>query len=143
VLAAGTAFARVLAERTVALPLVPPYRPGEFYRRELPRLRAALDDLRELGLLVAGGYADLGPGGRPGLGAHAHAAFGILVIGVAKSRFSTTTHAVPVVRGSSVHPCSSPRPGCPRRRGRPGPAHGWPVPAGRRAVPMRPFVDPW
>jgi deoxyribonuclease V len=56
------------------------------------------------GLLVAGGYADLDPGGRPGLGAHAHAEFGIPVIGVAKSRFRTATHAVPVVRGSSGRP---------------------------------------
>ena len=39
--------------------------------------------------------------GRPGLGARAYAEFGIPVIGVAKSRFRTATHAVPVVRGSS------------------------------------------
>ena len=39
---------------------------------------------------------------RPGW--HAHAEFGIPVIGVAKSRFRTATHAVPVVRGSSVRP---------------------------------------
>ena len=57
-----------------------------------------------LGLLVVDGYADLDPGGRPGLGAHAHAEFGIPVIGVAKSRFRPATHAVPVVRGSSVRP---------------------------------------
>jgi len=46
----------------------------------------------------------LDPDGRPGLGAHAHAEFGIAVIGVAKSRFRTATHAVPVLRGSSVRP---------------------------------------
>jgi len=60
--------------------------------------------MSRLGLLVVDGYADLDPGGRPGLGAHAHAEFGIPVIGVAKSRFRTATHAVPVVRGSSVRP---------------------------------------
>ena len=81
-----------------------PCQPGEFCRRGLPSLRAVLDDLSGLGLLVVGGYADLDPGGRPGLGAHAHAAFGIPVIGVAKSRFRTATHAVPVVRGSAVRP---------------------------------------
>ena len=48
--------------------------------------------------------ADRDPGGRRGLGAHAHAAFGIPVIGVAKSRFRAVTHAVPVVRGPSVRP---------------------------------------
>jgi len=63
-------------------------------------LRAVLDDLSGLGLLVVDGYADLDPGGRPGLGAHAHAEFGIPVFGVAKSRFRTATHAVPVTRGS-------------------------------------------
>ena len=80
------------------------HRPGEFYRRELPPLRAVLTEVRGLGLLVVDGYADLDPGGRPGLGAHAHAEFGIPVIGVAKSRFRTATHAVLVVRGSSARP---------------------------------------
>ena len=104
VLAADAAFAHVLAERTAVLPWVPPYRPGEFYLRELPPLRAVLEDLSGLGLLVVDGYADLDPSGRPGLGARAHAEFGLPVIGVAKSRFRTATHAVPVLRGSSVRP---------------------------------------
>ncbi len=104
VLAADAAFAQVLAEHTAVVPRVSPYRPGEFYLRELPPLHAVLDDLVGLGLLVVDGYADLDPAGRPGLGAHAHAEFGIPVIGVAKSRFRTATHAVPVVRGSSARP---------------------------------------
>ena len=104
VLAADAAFAHVLAERTAVVPRVPPYQPGQFYLRELPPLRAVLDGLSGLGLLVIDGYADLDPGGRPGLGAHAHAAFGIPVIGVAKSRFGTATHAVPVVRGTAARP---------------------------------------
>jgi deoxyribonuclease V len=65
---------------------------------------AVLEDLSELGLLVVDGYADLDPTGRAVLGVHAHAEFGIPAIGVAKSRFRTATHAVPVVRGSSVRP---------------------------------------
>jgi len=104
IVAADTAFSQVLAERVAVVPRVPPYRPGEFYLRELPPLRALLDDLSGLGLLVVDGYADLDPGGRPGLGAHAHAEFAIPVIGVAKSRFRTATHAVPVLRGTSVRP---------------------------------------
>jgi deoxyribonuclease V len=104
VLAADAAFAHVLAERTAVVTQVPPYRPGEFYLRELPPLRAVLDGLSGLGLLVVDGYADLDPSGRPGLGAHAHATLGIPVIGVAKSRFRTATHAVPVMRGSSARP---------------------------------------
>jgi deoxyribonuclease V len=67
VLAADAVFAHVLAERTTIVPQVPPYRPGEFYLRELPPLRAVLDDLSGLGLLVVDGYADLHPSGRPGL----------------------------------------------------------------------------
>jgi deoxyribonuclease V len=90
VLAADAAFAHVLAERIAMVPRVAPYRPGEFYLRELPPLRAVLEDLNELGLLMVDGYADLDPGGRPGLGARAHAEFGIPVIGVAKS-----THGYP------------------------------------------------
>jgi deoxyribonuclease V len=104
VLAADAAFAHVLAERTAVLPRVAPYQPGQFYLRELPPLRAVLEDLSGLGLLVVDGYADLDPAGRPGLGARAHAEFGIAVIGVAKSRFRTATHAVPVVRGASARP---------------------------------------
>ena len=68
------------------------------------RCARVLDDLSALGLLVVDGYADLDPSGLPGLGAHAHAAFGVPVIGVVKSRSGTATHAVPVVRGSSVRP---------------------------------------
>jgi deoxyribonuclease V len=104
VLAADAVFAHVLAEHTAVVPRVAPYQPGQFYRRELPLLRAVLADLDGLGLLVINGYADLDPAGRPGLGAHAYAEFGIPVIGVAKSRFRTATHAVPVPRGSSKRP---------------------------------------
>ncbi len=104
VLAADAVFAHVLAERTALVSGVAPYRPGEFYLRELPPLHAVLDDVNGLGLLVVDGYADLDPGGKPGLGAHAHAEFGIPVIGVAKSRFRTATHAVPVERGASARP---------------------------------------
>lgn len=67
VLAADAAFAHVLAERTAMVPRVPVYRPGEFYRRELPPLRAVLGDLCGLGPLVVDGDADLDPSGpRPG-----------------------------------------------------------------------------
>ena len=63
VLAADAAFAHVLAERTAVVPRAAPYRPGEFYRRELPPLRAVLDELSGLGLLVVDGYAGLDPAG--------------------------------------------------------------------------------
>jgi deoxyribonuclease V len=104
VLAADAVFSAVLAERTVLLPQVLPYRPGEFFLRELPPLRAVLAGVSRLGLLVIDGYADLDPAGRPGLGAHAHAAFSVPVIGVAKTRLRTATHAVEVLRGRSARP---------------------------------------
>lgn len=81
-----------------------PYRPGEFFLRELPPLRAVLAGVHGLCLLVVDGYADLDPDGRPGLGAHAHEAFGIPVIGVAKTRFRSASHAIEVVRGRSARP---------------------------------------
>jgi deoxyribonuclease V len=83
---------------------VAPYQPGEFFLRELPPLRAVLADVRGLRLLVVDGYVDLDPSGRPGLGAHAHATFGVPVIGVAKTRFRMASHAVQVVRGRSARP---------------------------------------
>ena len=98
------AFSAVQAEWTVLVPAVLPYRPGQFFLRELPPLCAVLAPVRNLGLLVIDGYVDLDPGGRPGLCAHAHAAFGVPVIGVAKTRFRTASPAVPVLRGDSARP---------------------------------------
>ena len=82
--------------------------------RELPPIRAVLSGLSGLGLLVVDGYADLDPGGRPGLGAYAQADFGIPVIGVAKTAFRTASHAVPVLRGTSVCPLFVTAAGMPR-----------------------------
>jgi len=114
VLAADTSFVEVMAERTVVVPEVLPYRPGEFFLRELPPLRAVLHGVRGLSLLVIDGYADLDPAGKPGLGTHAHAEFGIPVIGVAKSAFRTATHAIPVLRGTSARPLFVTAAGMPR-----------------------------
>ena len=113
VVADDATFSAVVAENTVVVPEVMAYRPGEFYRRELPPLRAVLRGVAGLGLLIVDGYADLDPSGRPGLGAHAYAEFGIPVVGVAKSAFLSATHAIPVLRGTSAHPCSSPPLACP------------------------------
>jgi deoxyribonuclease V len=104
VVAADAAFSVVLAEKTATVPQVMAYRPGEFFMRELPPLRAVMDDVHRLGLLIVDGYADLDPAGRPGLGTYAHAEFSVPVIGVAKTVFQTATHAVPVLRGRSARP---------------------------------------
>jgi deoxyribonuclease V len=95
---------------------VRPYQPGRFYLRELPPLHAVLDGLEAIRLLIVDGSADLDPGGRPGLGAHAHAEFGVPVIGVAKTAFRTATHAVPVMRGErSARPLYVTAAGMPRQ----------------------------
>jgi hypothetical protein len=132
VLAADAAFAHLLAERTAVAPQVAPYQPGEFYLRELPPLRAVLDDLSGLGLLVVDGYADLDPSGRPGLGAHAHAEFGIPVTGGGQvpvpHRYPRGAGRARILGTPAVrHLLRDAR----SRRGGPGPAHGRPVPAAR------------
>ena len=114
VVAADAAFSRLAGDRIAVVPDVAPYQPGQFYLRELPPLRAVLDGLPDLGLLVIDGYADLDPEGKPGLGARAREEFGVPVIGVAKTPFRTATHAIPVLRGSSARPLYITAAGMPR-----------------------------
>lgn len=97
-------FAELKASAAVVVPEAEPYRPGEFYLRELPPLRAVCQGTGPLALIVIDGYVDLDPDGRPGLGAHVHAEFGVPVIGVAKTFFRTATHAVQIRRGRSARP---------------------------------------
>ncbi|MER7283914.1 endonuclease V [Dactylosporangium sp. NPDC000244] len=94
----------VETERVAWLDEVEAYVPGQFYRRELPAIRAVLAGVDPVELLIVDGYVDLDPDGRPGLGAHVHEALGIPVIGVAKTSFHTATHAVPVLRGGASKP---------------------------------------
>lgn len=104
VIAADPKFAEITAEHVTELAEAAPYRPGHFADRELPALRAVLATMPPVGLLVVDGYVDLDPSGRPGLGAHAHEAFNVPVIGVAKSAFRAATHAIPVQRGTGHRP---------------------------------------
>jgi len=97
-------FSQVVRTQTAMVSAVDPYRPGEFYRRELPPLRAVIPSAGELSLIVVDGYVDLDPDGRPGLGAHVHAEFAVPVVGVAKTAFGTATHAARVLRGQSSRP---------------------------------------
>jgi deoxyribonuclease V len=97
-------FSIITSSRTAIVPAGASYRPGEFYLRELPPLRAVIPATDELALIVVDGYVDLDPDGRPGLGAHVHAEFGVPVIGVAKTAFETATHAARVFRGHSSRP---------------------------------------
>ncbi|WP_240643968.1 endonuclease V [Antribacter gilvus] len=105
VVAPTAEFGELIEERTHWLDDVAEYRPGAFYERELPSLRALLAEVDPLDLLIVDGYVDLDPAGRAGLGAHVHTAgLAPVVIGVAKTAFYAATHAVPVTRGRSVRP---------------------------------------
>jgi deoxyribonuclease V len=98
------AFPEIRARKTAFVPHAAPYRPGRFFEREMPPLRAVLAGITGIELLVIDGYVDLDPDGRPGLGAHVHAELGIPVIGAAKTRFAAAAHAVPVLRGHATRP---------------------------------------
>jgi deoxyribonuclease V len=104
VVAADAALARIVEEHTVHSAGVEPYRPGAFYERELPPLRAVVTRTGPLGLLIVDGYVTLDPAGRPGLGHHVHEALGVPVVGVAKTAFRSAAHAVEVYRGGSRRP---------------------------------------
>ncbi|PWD52623.1 hypothetical protein C8046_16770 [Serinibacter arcticus] len=93
-----------LTERVVDVVDVAPYEPGALFKRELPCILAVLEGTSKPSLLVVDGYATLDAAGRPGLGAHASAALGVPVIGVAKTPFRTATHASTVTRGRSTRP---------------------------------------
>jgi deoxyribonuclease V len=104
VVADDPTFATIVAERALWLDTVAEYQPGRFYLRELPAIEAVVAGGPQLRLLIVDGYCHLDPDGRPGLGAYVHKALGIPVIGVAKTAFHTTTHAVPIRRGGTVKP---------------------------------------
>ena len=106
-------FSLVSCERTVLCPgAAESYSPGEFYRRELPPILAVCAETGPFTVLFIDGYVDLDPLGSPGLGAYVHAEFGVPVVGVAKTRFRTATHAVLVTRGQSSRPLYVTAAGC-------------------------------
>ncbi|GAB3166086.1 endonuclease V [Myceligenerans halotolerans] len=97
-------YGEIIEERTAEVAEVAEYRPGNFYERELPPLRALLSDsgAAPLDLLIVDGYVTLAPDGRPGLGAYVHAeGLAAIVLGVAKTRFNAATHAIEVIRGTT------------------------------------------
>jgi deoxyribonuclease V len=86
---------------------VAPYEPGAFYKRELPCLLAALAAAPDApAIVVVDGYVWLSEDRRPGLGARLHEALGggVIVVGVAKTSFTGSAFAEPVLRGTSVKP---------------------------------------
>ncbi|MCA9297658.1 MAG: endonuclease V, partial [Phycisphaerales bacterium] len=82
------------------------YEPGQFFRRELPHVLAALAELPALpGVIVIDAHVWLGPG-REGMGAHLYAALDgrCAVVGIAKRPFRGAVEAAPVLRGASANP---------------------------------------
>jgi len=80
------------------------YEPGQFFRRELPCIRAVLTLIPGTPeLVVIDGYVWLDGAGRKGLGALLFEALGgsVPVIGVAKHAFQGSPHAALVTRGAS------------------------------------------
>lgn len=105
VIAADWRAAAPLRVRVERVPGAAAYEPGAFYQRELPALLAVLRGEEPLpDVVVVDGYVYLDADGRPGLGAHLHAAIGRPVVGVAKTAFAGSRHAVPVLRGTSAKP---------------------------------------
>jgi deoxyribonuclease V len=84
------------------------YRPGEFYRREMPLLMSVLKMLPDRpSVIVVDGYVWLDADGRKGLGAHLFEALRgrTAIVGVAKTRFADAGQWVTQVnRGESKNP---------------------------------------
>lgn len=98
---------RPTAECVATIHEVKGYQPGEFYRRELPCIRAVLDKLNQPPTcIVVDGYVWLDGDHRPGLGAHLYETLNhkVPVIGVAKNPFRDTEHATELRRGTSDRP---------------------------------------
>lgn len=83
------------------------YQPGNFYLRELPCITAVLERLTtQLSYIVIDGYVWLDCNNLPGLGARLYEKLdgNVPVIGVAKSAFRGSEHAVSLRRGTSKRP---------------------------------------
>tara|TARA_B100001939_G_C16877668_1_gene589395 strand:+ start:675 stop:1187 length:513 start_codon:yes stop_codon:yes gene_type:complete len=86
---------------------VRPYKPGQFYERELPCILQLLSehDLHPTHIIIDG-YVLLGPESRPGLGAHLYESLQrrTPIIGVAKNEFGDGSPELQLYRGQSKKP---------------------------------------
>ena len=104
VVASDRRFERIVEEHVCWLPAAATYVPGNFASRELPAILAVLAKANPVDIIFIDGYVDLDPTGRPGLGARLHERMSTPVVGVAKSRFRTATHAQAVQRAGTARP---------------------------------------
>ena len=98
--------AEPLKEYLAVLDDVEPYRPGQFYLRELPCILNVLEKVVEpITMILVDGYVWLDTSQKAGLGAKLYEALekSIPVIGVAKSSFPGSA-GIAVLRGKSVRP---------------------------------------
>jgi deoxyribonuclease V len=97
-----------VSTRLVEIESVLDYEPGDFAKRELPCLMAALEgqDLGGSDAVVVDAYVDLDEAGRPGLGRKLFEALGrrVPVVGVAKTRFEGIPEQWGLARGASKNP---------------------------------------
>jgi deoxyribonuclease V len=99
--------AQPATERVVECEVTGDYRPGEFFRRELPCIERLLQEIgQRVNCIVVDGYVYLGAERQPGLGKHLFEALEqqIAVIGVAKTPFRDTPDTTAVFRGRSTRP---------------------------------------
>ena len=107
--AAGVLFAqwadsKPLNELRVPVSQVEAYKPGEFYKRELPCIMSILNTFTTLPeFMIIDGHVYLDRDGKGGLGKHLFDAIGrkSVVIGVAKSRFKDTPKEAELFRAGS------------------------------------------
>ncbi len=95
------------SETVACIKNIEDYQPGNFYLRELPCVMVVLQRLTvSLSCIVIDGYVWLDSNNQPGLGARLYEALSgrVPVIGVAKSAFRGSEHAVPLCRGKSKRP---------------------------------------
>ena len=92
---------------TVIVEDVAPYQPGEFYKRELPCLLKAIEQLdQHPDTIIIDGYVWLDDQNRKGLGAYLYEALSqdVPVIGVAKNAFGDASAGTAIYRGRSNNP---------------------------------------
>lgn len=93
-----------IEESIAPVPTIAEYKPGQFYKRELPCVLALLQQLEQLPeFIVIDGYVYLDGNQKPGFGKHLYDALDgkSVIIGVAKSRFKDTPAEAEIFRGGS------------------------------------------
>ena len=97
---------KIISEYSSTITGIEDYKPGKFYKRELPPLLSVLNKVKEnYELVIIDGYVWLGKD-KGGLGYHLYNSLDkkTAVIGVAKNPFTNNTEAKTLVRGKSKKP---------------------------------------